>query len=319
VLREGWDLRHGWDSRPVVILPALAARSRSGAPLVIDWADWWGRGGTQAEREGGLAKRLYAPIETYFEEAFRTRADGTTVISEALAGRARALGVAAGTIHRLPQGCDPSAAMVTDRAAARARLGVPLSEPMFVSVGRLLPADGQLLFEAMDYVLRERPDARLVLIGRHGAKIPGALVRSGRVVESGFVTDELLRQNMSACDALVVALADTIASWARWPSKVNPFLASGRAVVVTRVGDLPALLEREGAAFVAAPEPRALAEATIAAASERDRRSNHEQRALELARGRLAWPVIIDDLLAFYRRVPQGPAVCPTVSESSNA
>lgn len=84
------DVVHAWDCRPVVILPALLARRRladKGGRLVIDWADWWGRGGTQAERPG-RAKHLYGRVETFFEEAFRTRADGTTVASLALARRA---------------------------------------------------------------------------------------------------------------------------------------------------------------------------------------------------------------------------------------
>ena len=41
---ETFDLVHAFDSRPVVIHPALALQRR-GVPLVMDWADWWGRGG----------------------------------------------------------------------------------------------------------------------------------------------------------------------------------------------------------------------------------------------------------------------------------
>src|SRR5687767_10639385 len=94
---QRWDIIHAWDSRPAVILPALYARRQSrtaNGKLVVDWCDWWGRGGTQAERSGKAAKLLYAPVETYFEEAFRTRADGSTVISGALYKRALGLGVA---------------------------------------------------------------------------------------------------------------------------------------------------------------------------------------------------------------------------------
>src|SRR6202521_5382291 len=93
ILRLGgagqWDVVHAWDCRPVVILPALYARfvgSRTGR-LVIDWCDWWGRGGTQDERRQSWLK-LLGPYETFFEEAFRTKADGTTVISKALRDRA---------------------------------------------------------------------------------------------------------------------------------------------------------------------------------------------------------------------------------------
>ena len=69
-----WNLIHAWDSRPVVILPALYARkqsSRIGGKLVLDWCDWWGRGGTQAERTN-KALGIIAPIETFFEENYRS-------------------------------------------------------------------------------------------------------------------------------------------------------------------------------------------------------------------------------------------------------
>ncbi len=305
-----WDVVHAWDSRPAVILPALFARRQSaGAPLIMDWADWFGRGGTQAERGHGLAQMIYGPVETYFEEAFRTRADGSTAISQALLERAVRLGVPAGSIRLLPQGCDVHLEPLPDGAAFRAAQGIAPGEPLYVTVGRLLPGDASVLFEAAADVLRREPAARFVLIGRHGATIPAALRASGRVTETGFVSDDTLRNYMAACDALAVPLADTIASRARWPSKTNGFLAAGRAVVISRVGDLPALLEREQAAFVADPNPPALAEALLTAARDPERRANVEQRARRLARERLAWPVVIDGLLAFYEQVARVPTL----------
>lgn len=309
VRRSRWDVIHAWDSRPVVILPALAAKARNPrAPLLLDWADWWGRGGTQAERPG-LAKRVYGPVETFFEESFRTRADGSTVISAALYQRAAALGVRREAIRLLPQGCEAPRGSAPSREIARERLGIAAGTPLLVTVGKILPADAVLLFASIPPVLDRCAQARLVLIGRHGAAVPAALTTSGRVAETGFVSEAVLQDYISACDALIVPLADTLASRARWPSKTNPFLAAGRAVVITRVGDLPALLEREGAAFVAEPTAAALALATIAALEDDEGRIRCGQRAQALARERLAWPVLVDDLLAFYRQLaPPGPS-----------
>jgi hypothetical protein len=95
---ESFDLIHGFESRPVVLYPALAARERFDAPLVLDWCDWFGRGGAVEER-GPLTRAILRPVETYFEEHYRTRADGTTVINIPLRDRAVRLGVAPETIH----------------------------------------------------------------------------------------------------------------------------------------------------------------------------------------------------------------------------
>src|SRR5438034_7369479 len=41
-----FDVVHAFDSRPTVIHPALqCARENPQALFVMDWADWWGRGG----------------------------------------------------------------------------------------------------------------------------------------------------------------------------------------------------------------------------------------------------------------------------------
>ena len=41
-----YDLVHGFEARPTVIYPARVAASSNQAPLVLDWADWFGRGGS---------------------------------------------------------------------------------------------------------------------------------------------------------------------------------------------------------------------------------------------------------------------------------
>ena len=40
-----FDVIHALDCRPTVIIPALYLKKYRKVPLVIDWADWWGRGG----------------------------------------------------------------------------------------------------------------------------------------------------------------------------------------------------------------------------------------------------------------------------------
>ena len=40
-----FDIVHGFESRPTVIYPALKAHHK-GVPLFLDWADWFGSGGS---------------------------------------------------------------------------------------------------------------------------------------------------------------------------------------------------------------------------------------------------------------------------------
>ncbi len=301
--RDGrWDIVHGFDSRPAVILPALwAARAKRRTPLVLDWCDWWGRGGTQAERTG-RAVRLVAPIETWFEEGFRTRATGTTAISRALCDRAASLGVPRQTIRLLPQGCRTDAARGT-RDEARARLGLPRDAKVLISIGAMTASEASLLFDSLARLFARCPDCRFFLIGRHRATVPPEIRRSPQFIEPGFVSDDTLRDFMLACDGLLTPLADTLASRARWPSKVNPLLALGRAVVVTGVGDLPELLEQEEAALVARSDPDDVAAKSARLLTDRDLRDRLEERARHVAREVLAWPLLTERLERFYQEV----------------
>src|SRR5260370_1646863 len=84
------DIVHAFDSRPTVILPALLLAKTASTPLIMDWADWWGRGGTIEARDTTRFTRVAVRrVETWFEESFRHRAARTTVISTGLANRAR--------------------------------------------------------------------------------------------------------------------------------------------------------------------------------------------------------------------------------------
>ena len=301
-----WDIVHAWDCRPAVILPALYARRQSraiGGKLVIDWCDWWGRGGTQSERQDGLGKMLYAPIETYFEEAFRASADGTTVISRALQQRVLGLGVEPRRTWLLPNGCETDAPPLRDRAEARRNLGLPADGPLLVGVGALIRSDAALLFETLPRLLRQRPDCRYALIGKHGAQVPDEIRRLPGFIETGYLPAGALHDYMSACDALFVPMADTLANRARWPSKVNPFLAAGRAVVITSVGDLPDLLARECAALVAQPNPDDLVAKLLTLFDQPGLGASIEAAASRLAAGHLAWPRLAAQLEDIYTTV----------------
>jgi glycosyltransferase involved in cell wall biosynthesis len=302
---QAWDIIHAWDCRPVVILPALHARRqsrRTGGSLFIDWCDWWGRGGTQAERPDGLVRRLYSPVETYFEEAFRTRADGTTVISQALAERAQRLGVPAGAVWRLPQGCEVDDAPPPDRVEARRRLGLPPNRPLFLSLGALTTSEQALLFDTLRRLFTRRPECHFMMIGKPVA-VPADVRQAPQFTAPGYVPEPALRDYIAASDALLTPLADTIASRARWPSKVNPFLALGRTTVITDVGDLSALLAQEQAALVTRCDPGDLVASLERLLDEPGLQACCEQNALRVAREILAWPRLAAQLEAHYLQV----------------
>jgi glycosyltransferase involved in cell wall biosynthesis len=304
-----WDIVHAWDCRPAVILPALYARGQSRrvkGKLFIDWADWWGRGGTQAERPGKLGKFFYAPVETFFEEAFRTAADGTTVASAALGERARGLGVPAETVMMLPGGSDTVAIYPRDRDAVRAESG--MRDRWTVGcMGALTTTDATLLTEALELVRQEIPRLQLLAVGVSiaGSRLPFrkiAHLADDDLVDTGRVAFDRIGGYLAACDVLVLPLWDNLSNRARWPSRLNDYLAAGRPIVATRVGEVQALNERHGFGVVTDPTAQGVAEGLLEMYRDSAAASDHGRRARQLAEGELAWGQVVKRLEAFYMR-----------------
>jgi glycosyltransferase involved in cell wall biosynthesis len=247
-------------------------------------------------------RHIYNAVETFFEESFRRFADGTTVISTALFDRATNLGVPADGIRIIPQGCDPIASDRATREEARAALNIGADDVIFITVGVLNTSDADLLFKTVPIVRSKMPSAKFFIIGRNRARVPASLAGES-VYELGYVPDETLSFYLSCADALVVPLADTLSSRARWPSKVNSALTHDLPVVVTRVGDLPRLLQRRGAAFVASPDPESFAETILEAATNRSLVDGVKTAAKSVATEVLPWSTVIDNLEAYYYEV----------------
>lgn len=308
---QSWDVIHAWDCRPAVILPALWARHwsrRAGGKLLIDWADWWGRGGTQAERGDSVAKALYGPIETFFEEAFRARADGTTVASRALRERVVALGVSEDSVQALPGGCDTDSVRPIDRGEARAQLGIPSSEWVVGYLGALPIREADLLARTLVITRASIPRLRFLAIGVSiaGSNVPlSAMLRDiwGEwITHTGRIPFETVGLYLSACDAVILPMRRNISNAARWPSKINDYLSAGRAIVATPVGEVEQLL-RLGVGVTADDNPQALAAALDFLHTHPDEGQRLGRQGRLLAEGELNWRRVTQRLAAFYDEI----------------
>ena len=106
VSKRPFDLIHAFENRPVNIYPALYAKKQNNVPLLTDWCDWFGRGGSVEQRPNRLLRAALRPVETYFETHFRPKTAGTTVINTTLHNKAQALGITEQNILMLPNGAD---------------------------------------------------------------------------------------------------------------------------------------------------------------------------------------------------------------------
>lgn len=302
LLPHRYDIVHAFECRPAVLLPALAA-GRAPSRLVTDWCDWFGAGGSVEERANPVVRGVLRPVETFFEERFRTLAAGTTVICSTLREKALALGVPDDRILCLRDGADIEAILPGDRAAARVALGLPADAPIVGYVGQIFRRDAQLMADAFTATRAALPNARLLLIGHVNQPIERLLADPAGIVRSGPLSYTALSTYLAACDVCWLPLCDSGANRGRWPLKLNDYMAAGRATVATAVGDVADVLERYLAGVLARDEPADLACATLRLLEDAPGRAAMESTARWAAEAAFDWRLRALDLEAFYRKL----------------
>ncbi|HET8945489.1 MAG TPA: glycosyltransferase [Candidatus Polarisedimenticolia bacterium] len=174
------DLRFKADLR---VLPRLVDLvRREGIDLVqthMDLADYYGAAAARLTGRHLVSIRQNAdefrtrrtwkrPPFLLLEQLSYAAADAVVAVSEGLVDfLARAEGLPRHKTVVIPNGVDESlAARAPEQAAARRALGLPSGGPIVGTVGRLAQQKGQVyLLQAFPEILRERPEARLVLAG----------------------------------------------------------------------------------------------------------------------------------------------------------
>jgi teichuronic acid biosynthesis glycosyltransferase TuaC len=192
------------------------------------------------------------------------RAERVVAVSRPLADEAIALGCSPDRVKVVMNGVDAELFTPRDRAAARSELGLPAG-PLAVCVGNLKPEKGVLdLGRAWEAVLREVPDATLVVVG--DGPLKGELEAVTR--QHGERVRLIARQPLERIP-LYLAAADILVLPSHsegTPNVVLEALASGRRVVATTVGGVPDLITSSTLGTLVPPsEPAALATAIATA------------------------------------------------------
>lgn len=173
-------------------------------------------------------------------------------------------------VHVLRHGIDPA------EYGDVAPQAVPDCEALILFAGRLAPVKGvDVLLSAWAEVIRERPNARLVLLGSKEAVdyegMAKALGIQDTVAWAGYKKD--IRPWLAAADLLVMPSRTEGAGLAALEA-----MAMGRAVVASRAGGIPEYVRDNDCGLLVEPEnPGALARALLRLIANPDERARMGQ------------------------------------------
>lgn len=190
--------------------------------------------------------------------------DAVLAVCDGLVQRAIELGVSTDRVHRLYQGIDPEVFCPTDRLAARARLSLSATDPAFVWVGRMVGVKRlDVLVEAFEFVVKQRPEAKLYLLGE-GAEEQSIhqLVEMRGLSESiifvGAVQQSELPDWYRAADATLLSSESE-----GLPNVLRESLACGTPWVSTNVGSVEEIAAADHSIIVPIGDSSALADGIL--------------------------------------------------------
>lgn len=169
------------------------------------------------------------------------RARRVIAVSRALADETEALGVPRDRIDVVYNGVDGRLFHPRDRAAARRELSRQPDEQLIVFVGNLIRSKGAVdLLEAFEVLSRDRPRARLVMVGR-GAERDACEAIAERIGDRVALVGA--RPHTEVATWIAASDVVSLPSWNEGcPNIVLEALASGRRVVASEVGGIPELV-----------------------------------------------------------------------------
>lgn len=232
-------------------------------------------------------------IETRLEGATLRRASAITAPSQAVAEDVRReCGLDDRPIHIIPYPVNTDEFKPVSRDCSRKSV---------LFVGRIEKRKGaDVLLRAVPRVLAKHPDCEFLFVGQ----VSDELIEMVKNAPEGvrFLSFKRRHELVELYQQAGIAVAPSL--WDNSPNVVYEAMACGTAVIATRVGGIPELVDDQLTGLLVQPgDEFALADALIAVLDDPARREQMGQRGHEKALARYATSSVASETLNLYRRV----------------
>ena len=281
------------------ILGRVAAR-RAGVPIIIHGVHGMSFNRTQRP----WVQRAYRDLERYcakFTDKIITVADAMIdqMVAAGVAPREKCVTVYSGMET---ERFDPTR---YDKAALRAKLGIPADAVVVASVARMFTNKGyEQLIPAMPRIVQQAPQVHFLWIGDgpHRGEYLRQVTQMGlreRLHLTGLVPPEQVAEWLSAADILVHA-----SQWEGLPRVVVQALLLGKPAVAFDVDGTPeVVLDGQTGALVPLNDIEGLAKGAVWLASDANLRRQLGQEGRALCLKRFDWHTMVQQIEGVYREV----------------
>jgi len=303
LFKNKYDIVHLLDTRPVVIFPGIFSKYFRNSKLVIEWLDWFGKGGTASERNKFI-KMFMEPIETFFEEKFRRYADGSIGLGVPLTKRIIEYAPNVPYIT-ITHGCDTDSLKAFDLTTCREELNLNKDAYYLGYTGRMRE-DVITRLVSLIRILKNSVKGKkiyCILIGNPAFNVDNYLDEEIKenFIKTGWIEYSDVNKYMSACNVLLLPFnSNSVARKRIWPSKINDYLSVGRPIISTELNVLVELFNKEQIGFMVADDVEKIAEKCISIFENNELAKEYSVNARKLAETTYNWNTIVDNINRFY-------------------
>jgi len=239
-------------SLPLAATAAFSSKIIKRCRLVLDWVDIRGEDGI-----GQSYNKIIHLLLTILEEKIITLADALTVTSSFLAVHAVRLG--ANDIFHIPTGSNTDLIKPISKEYARTQLGYETNLKFVVYEGGSSTTEDVILYLLKSFRIasKRNPDLRLIIIGCTITKPIYMMADELNIKTTVYFINRQPQERiylfLGAADLLVLPLLDNAVYKAGWPGRFGDLICAARPILVSEVGDIPQVVQKERIGFTAKP------------------------------------------------------------------
>lgn len=302
-LAQWADVIHFQKAFAYCSIPSIIAGVATGTPVHYDWDDW----------EAEIFKNS-CPDDDYWykythhvERLIPKLVDTVSVASLSLWQQATALGVDHTLVFQAPVGGDPDHFNPDDLDVEEIKSQYDFKDNIVTYMGQLHGAQYCSLFLEAAAKLREMRDDITFLVIGNGSQFLDLMKQAedlglnDSIIFTGSVPHDVIPKFLKVSDVCVAAFEDTPQVRTKSPLKICEYMAAGKAIVASDVGEVSNMLDNGNAGvLVPAGDPLPLAAGIQKVLSDPSLRKHLEYNARQRSLNTYNWTKTAESLMNAY-------------------